>query len=625
MTTQGLQSKVKRLLSSNISLSSKGMLISLRGVSEFIPSGGNDLAARRQLQHQLEEKDLDHCKQLVAGFAPVERLLESAGKVLEDLDKTITLATEKVERAKENTSTLVERAAALQTERATLKGKSRVVQKLLHQFQLDPKYSKALGGSEVGPDFLEAIARVNDIRKNCHILLRTYQRVGVEMVESLSKKQENAYRKLFHWTQNQVQMIAQSPIRSTANPNFVKALALLRERPAYFSHCFDALADARRVVIIKRFIAALCRGGPNGQPRPIEIHAGDPIRYVSDMLAWVHQTLADEREFLTSIISPRSQRSQGSRMQGEDEKKMKMGKETDEKQDSTDVILIGAVSRVLEGVARPLSVRVEQSLVFQPSSTISYNLRSVLDFYAHTLRPLVDPAGIFANALNNLVKKAQETFVRLTKAQTDQLREATPPYTSDLSPPAAIQTLLDQITQLIRVHESCLVEAHEKDKAFIPILEDTIEAVKDSGEDSGKGLSGPNRAVYLLNILCSLESALKSSEPSIRHVSSKITAEIKTRVSALVKEQADLFLKKSGLYPSVKALSTRNRKIPMEEVKGLDEMSLVCYPNNNYPNQPISLQKSPTLYNPPTKPFLDGSIVRSCGYATVVCYMSRIT
>jgi hypothetical protein len=34
---------------------------------------------------------------------------------------------------------------------------------------------------------------------------------------------------------------------------------------------------------------ALTRGGPGGLPRPIEIHAHDPRRYVADMLAWVHQ------------------------------------------------------------------------------------------------------------------------------------------------------------------------------------------------------------------------------------------------------------------------------------------------------------------------------------------------
>lgn len=51
-----------------------------------------------------------------------------------------------------------------------------------------------------------------------------------------------------------------------------------------------------------RFIGALTRGGPNGMPRPIEMNAHDPRRYLGDMLAWLHQALASERELLISLF-----------------------------------------------------------------------------------------------------------------------------------------------------------------------------------------------------------------------------------------------------------------------------------------------------------------------------------
>ena len=53
---------------------------------------------------------------------------------------------------------------------------------------------------------------------------------------------------------------------------------------------------------------ALTRGGPGGLPRPIEIHAHDPLRYVGDMLAWVHQSIAGEREFLESLFGVKGER-----------------------------------------------------------------------------------------------------------------------------------------------------------------------------------------------------------------------------------------------------------------------------------------------------------------------------
>ena len=37
-------------------------------------------------------------------------------------------------------------------------------------------------------------------------------------------------------------------------------------------------------------------------PRPIEMHAHDPRRYLGDMLAWVHQSLASEHELLVGLF-----------------------------------------------------------------------------------------------------------------------------------------------------------------------------------------------------------------------------------------------------------------------------------------------------------------------------------
>lgn len=49
------------------------------------------------------------------------------------------------------------------------------------------------------------------------------------------------------------------------------------------------VGNLRHNALFRRFISALTRGGPGGMPRPIEVHAHDPLRYVGDMLGWLHQ------------------------------------------------------------------------------------------------------------------------------------------------------------------------------------------------------------------------------------------------------------------------------------------------------------------------------------------------
>ena len=66
--------------------------------------------------------------------------------------------------------------------------------------------------------------------------------------------------------------------------------------------CVDEISHIRRNAIVRAFLDALTKGGSGGTPRPIEVHAVDPQRYVGDMLAWLHQTAANEREILEGLL-----------------------------------------------------------------------------------------------------------------------------------------------------------------------------------------------------------------------------------------------------------------------------------------------------------------------------------
>lgn len=99
---------------------------------------------------------------------------------------------------------------------------------------------------------------------------------------------------------------------SDIHPHLARALCLLlRSRPAYFDLCLADVCAVRRASLVRRFGLALTRGSQtaavgatsssaaasssaassnaSGGARPIDLHAHDPFRYVSDMLAWVHQ------------------------------------------------------------------------------------------------------------------------------------------------------------------------------------------------------------------------------------------------------------------------------------------------------------------------------------------------
>lgn len=105
---------------------------------------------------------------------------------------------------------------------------------------------------------------------------------------------------------------------------------------------------------------ALTQGGPAPSflPRPIEVHAHDPQRYVGDMLAWVHQSVASEREFLVGLFGreaedepgERGGRRVGERRRGIESVDWTKGRGEEERR------VREVLDRVMEGCGRPLKV-----------------------------------------------------------------------------------------------------------------------------------------------------------------------------------------------------------------------------------------------------------------------------
>lgn len=148
------------------------------------------------------------------------------------------------------------------------------------------------------------------------------------------------------------------------------------------SEALSTLAFTRQSALLHLFTDALTRGGPGGLPRPIELHAHDPLRYVGDMLAWMHQAIAGEREFLDALLGAGAER----RMVGA----IRTFSKTEQ-----DECVREMMDKSFEKVRTPLRTRVRQTVRSQESSIISYKVANLLSFYNLTMkRTIGDNAGL---------------------------------------------------------------------------------------------------------------------------------------------------------------------------------------------------------------------------------------
>ena len=135
------------------------------------------------------------------------------------------------------------------------------------------------------------------------------------------------------------------PTAGTTARTFRVSVIAVRRAGADLSDALHTLTSTRQSSLLSSFLDALTRGGPNGLPRPIELHAHDPTRYVGDMLAWVHQTTASEHEFLESLFGVKER----NRMVGSQ-------REPAGDLDEAGELVRDTLDKDLEGLGRPLKV-----------------------------------------------------------------------------------------------------------------------------------------------------------------------------------------------------------------------------------------------------------------------------
>ena len=141
------------------------------------------------------------------------------------------------------------------------------------------------------------------------------------------------------------------------------AISYLRKLPIYFSQCQDLVVNSRRSQLVQKFVVALTQGGPSGQVfRAIDLHAHDSVRYVGDMLAWMHQTVASEEEFLEAVFGETHSNDRSSR-KVEDETSntaLTTSSSTKVDQELVGLSIQELLARSLQGLGRPLRVRIMQ-------------------------------------------------------------------------------------------------------------------------------------------------------------------------------------------------------------------------------------------------------------------------
>lgn len=580
--SSALQRQVSKIIESKSRLDNPDILDAINGFpglsgdpqSHFrhYAASSNSAVDRAKLRNALEAHSVELADKLTTSFGLLKHNLTEIERILSSVSTACNEAAADLQRAKESGVALATKADVLMQQKALIDKQARVVESWLARFKLDHAEEKSIRGDIIDISFFAAMRRLAAMRAECkQVLAGQQQAVGLELLDSLSKLMDEALEKLYRWAAAEIRHLmdgsssnssssidqpdgpSPSPSadtvgfglgfgaeRGSAGTFLSEALTLLKSNNVYYESCCQELGQARRLTLIKRFIHALTKG--SGSTRPIEMSAHDPIKYSSDMLAWIHQSAASERDFFDSLLgvqrgvggspsrrAPTSPRDAGADADAADEAG----------------VLRDLLNAALEGACRPLQNRIEQVMVSITSPVVSLRLSNVLELYSSMLAPIVPESSALLSMLASVLDECRQSLARLLKKQADKLRR-TQIINPDLRPTRLLEEALGALVELLAAFRSSLVPPAQRAQAVMPLLSAALDPIIEASDALAQKLEVEDSFVFRINVLHSAQVALRPFDFT-RSRQETLSLTVESHVLSLSRQLANKLLQRWNL------------------------------------------------------------------------------
>eukprot|EP00667_Euglena_gracilis_P006238 EG_transcript_6282 len=450
----------------------------------------NTAKDRKNLRGLLEQRSLLLHESFLREFNKVNQLFEATEADVTELATLCDGVTRILQETQQEAATLLATASALQSELQEVKEKEHQVNQFLQKFQLTAEEKAHLKG-DINGDFFATLAKVHGIHKNCKELLNAnHQQAGIEIMEEMYMYQLSGYERLFKYAHKMCLdiMLTDSP---EITPNLITALDALRERPALWVQCLQEVAKGRRTAVVRNFFDALSAGS-----RPIDAQSNDALRYAGDMLAWIHQSAAEENELLQNFFegkgAPPVMDADGT--------------------DGGEISKLDLLDQTFEGLAKHLKVRIEQvlssaSAVLPSNMVVLFKLENILEFYSHAIPQILGPNAVLSMLLQDLKLNTMKVFFELLKNMSDKLSSETLEISADLTAPGLVHDILDKLTEMMETLSTSIIPKEEREAEFAHVLSAVVDPLVALCE--GAHSQDPAaKSLFTINSLYTIQTAL---------------------------------------------------------------------------------------------------------------------
>ena len=492
----------------------------------------------------MEQRQLDSAQEFLGTFHTLvddaRKLTDQTGAIME----ACNVAAAEIDEYTKRLAPFISALERIEDEQRFYKSGVELLDKLDNQYKVSEEDEEMLNGDTVNNEFFCALDHLRETLHNCKTLaVSQFHHAGGLLVGDATALLDKVHATLATFVKGYVPRFSvESPTLDTL---FQRALAELHGT-AHFEECLKAIAAERGRCTLYRFQVALSVGGPGGFPPPIERSAHEPFRYVSDLLGWMHQTVASETELFTVLLSLEGNRG------AKDVAEVHSGTRSATEQHRNDAQHVATLREMmldaaLGPLAEPLRLRIFQVYEQLLSTTQVFKLAQLVDFYRATIASATSAVCPLCTVLDKCHAEATRVFTAQISATAAKLRESPPVPHGDLAPPTQVTEVCKLVDELLKsryetvgMSDSADISTSLADRLITPLLSSAFVGARQVLRDSDA------IAVYLINVTDAVLETL-SRYGSMREQCEGLDEQVEGQLDTMVATHARAAIARAGL------------------------------------------------------------------------------
>lgn len=349
-------------------------------VEQLIRSDLMGSIARRNFRSEIEGDLLKQHTNVLREFQPVVSKIENIGNKihkLNDLNQNLTNF-DKLDHE------LVGKIETLSTEKNLILLKKSLLTNFKKKFTLNQYEEHVLTNEEISMEFFKVLNKCKKIHSNCSILLTLgNQNLGLKIMEKMNKFLNLSYQRISFFLENQLlKNLSEENLSNNKDLKLLKVSVFhLSDNVRYFDDILSKLIQLRSKTIVDEFLYQLNNADSTDSSRPIVLSAHDPLRYIGDILAYIHSVIVNEVEFIQNLfqkIDPNENEDDDFGYQRSELEKTLFQAENF---NNVGDIVNDTIVKIINGLSRPLKIRIEQIVRSEKNIDVIQRVSNLLDLF----------------------------------------------------------------------------------------------------------------------------------------------------------------------------------------------------------------------------------------------------